>query len=88
MSKVFVNTGLSFDGYIAPERMTMENLDKPECKNWGAKWCADALTRSVNLGSARAVRSSTSSTTEPNVPSGRLESLGAVAIFGSQAART
>ncbi len=35
MSKVFVNIGLSLDGYMAPEGMTMEN---PMYKNWGAKW--------------------------------------------------
>ena len=40
MSKVFVNIGLSLDGYMAPEGMTMENWDKPEYKNWGAKWGA------------------------------------------------
>ncbi len=40
MSKVFVNIGLSLDGYMAPEGMTMENWDKPEFKNWGAKWGA------------------------------------------------
>ncbi len=34
MSKVFVNIGLSLDGYMAPEGMTMEN---PGYKNWGAK---------------------------------------------------
>ena len=37
MSKVFVNVGLSLDGYLAPEGMTMEN---PSYKNWGAKWGA------------------------------------------------
>ena len=37
MSKVFVNIGLSLDGYIAPVGMTM---GKPEYKNWGAKWGA------------------------------------------------
>jgi dihydrofolate reductase len=37
MSKVFVNIGLSLDGYMAPEGMTMENF---EYKNWGAKWSA------------------------------------------------
>lgn len=37
MSKVFVNIGLSLDGYMAPEGMTMDN---PEHKNWGAKWGA------------------------------------------------
>ena len=40
MSKVFVNIGLSFDGYMAPEGMTIENWEKPEYKNWGAKWGA------------------------------------------------
>lgn len=37
MSKVFVNIGLSLDGYMAPEGMTM---GKPEYMNWGAKWGA------------------------------------------------
>ena len=40
MSKVFVNIGLSLDGYMAPEGMTMEHWDRPEYKNWGAKWGA------------------------------------------------
>lgn len=40
ISKVFVNIGLSLDGYMAPEGMTMKNWDKPEYKNWGAKWGA------------------------------------------------
>lgn len=35
MSKVFVNIGLSLDGYMAPDGMTMDN---PGYKNWGAKW--------------------------------------------------
>ena len=35
MSKVFINIGLSLDGYMAPEGMTMRN---PAYKNWGAKW--------------------------------------------------
>ena len=38
MSKVFVNIGLSLDGYMAPEGMTMEHWGNPEYKNWGAKW--------------------------------------------------
>lgn len=38
MSKVFVNIGLSLDGYMAPEGMNIENWDRPEYKNWGAKW--------------------------------------------------
>ena len=40
MTKVFVNIGLSLDGYMAPEGMTLENWEKPEYKNWGAKWGA------------------------------------------------
>lgn len=38
MSKVFVNIGLSLDGYMAPEGMTLENWNTPEYKNWAAKW--------------------------------------------------
>ena len=38
MSKIFVNIGLTLDGYMAPEGMTMENWETPEYKNWGAKW--------------------------------------------------
>ncbi|MCX6178585.1 MAG: hypothetical protein NT163_04315 [Chlorobiales bacterium] len=34
MSKIFVNIGLSLDGYMAPEGMTMEN---PGYKNWGRR---------------------------------------------------
>lgn len=37
MSKVFVNIGLSLDGYMAPEGMTMAD---PMHKGWGAKWGA------------------------------------------------
>jgi dihydrofolate reductase len=40
MSKVFVNIGLSLDGYMAPEGMTIDNWDTPEYKSWGAKWGA------------------------------------------------
>jgi len=40
MSKTFVNIALSLDGYLAPEGMTMEHWDKPDYKNWGAKWGA------------------------------------------------
>jgi dihydrofolate reductase len=40
MSKVFVNVGLSLDGYMAPDGMTLGNWDRPEYKNWGAKWGA------------------------------------------------
>ena len=43
MPKVFVNIGLSLDGYMAPEGMTMENWDKPEYKNWGPSGRADGL---------------------------------------------
>jgi hypothetical protein len=45
MSTVFVNIGLSLDGYMAPEGMTIENWDRPEHKDWGAKW--GALMRSL-----------------------------------------
>jgi dihydrofolate reductase len=38
MSKVFVNIGLSLDGYMAPEGMDIEHWETPEYKNWGAKW--------------------------------------------------
>lgn len=38
MSKVFVNIGLSLDGYMAPEGMTLEHWSEPEYKGWGAKW--------------------------------------------------
>jgi dihydrofolate reductase len=38
MSKVFVNIGLSLDGYMAPEGMTIENWHQPE--RWSAKWGA------------------------------------------------
>lgn len=37
MGKEFVNIGLSLDGYMAPEGMTM---DDPSHMNWGAKWGA------------------------------------------------
>ena len=40
MSKIFVNIGLSLDGYMAPEGMALENWDRPEYKEWGAKWGA------------------------------------------------
>jgi dihydrofolate reductase len=38
MSKVFANIGLSLDGYMAPEGMNLEHWERPEFKNWGAKW--------------------------------------------------
>ena len=54
MSKVFVNIGLSLDGYMAPEGMTM---GKPEYKNWGAKW--GALMRGIfNLRTSARISSS------------------------------
>ena len=37
MGSVFVSVGLSLDGYMAPDGMTMEN---PGYRNWGAKWGA------------------------------------------------
>jgi dihydrofolate reductase len=40
MSKVFVNIGLSLDGYMAPEGMTMAHWAEPGYKDWGAKWGA------------------------------------------------
>ena len=40
MSKIFVNIGLSLDGYMSPEGMDIENWDRPEYKDWGAKWGA------------------------------------------------
>jgi dihydrofolate reductase len=40
MSKIFVNIGLSLDGYMAPEGMTMANWGNPGYKDWGAKWGA------------------------------------------------
>jgi dihydrofolate reductase len=40
MGKVFVNIGLSLDGYMAPEGMSMAHWDTPEYKGWGANWGA------------------------------------------------
>jgi Dihydrofolate reductase len=40
MSKVFVNIGLSLDGYTSPEGMTLEHWETPQYKDWGAKWGA------------------------------------------------
>lgn len=40
MSRVFVDIALSLDGFLAPEGMTLENWDRPDYKNWGAKWGA------------------------------------------------
>ncbi|WP_079227611.1 dihydrofolate reductase family protein [Pseudomonas putida] len=38
MSKVFVNIGLTLDGYMAPEGMDIAHWDSPEYKHWGARW--------------------------------------------------
>jgi len=38
VSTVFVNIGLSLDGYMVPEGMTLEHWEQPEYKNWGAQW--------------------------------------------------
>lgn len=40
MGKIFVNVGLSLDGYMAPEGMTIEHWDDPGYKDWAAKWGA------------------------------------------------
>ena len=40
MSEVFVNIGLGLDRYVAPEGMTIEKWDRPDYKDWGAKWGA------------------------------------------------
>lgn len=40
MSRIFVNIGLSLDGYMAPEGMALEHWSNPEYKNWGANWGA------------------------------------------------
>jgi dihydrofolate reductase len=40
VSKVFVNIGLSLDGYMAPEGMTLEHWNTPAYKDWGARWGA------------------------------------------------
>lgn len=40
MSSVFVNIGLSLDGYMAPEGMTLEHWADPGYREWGAKWGA------------------------------------------------
>jgi hypothetical protein len=36
MSKVFVNIGLSLDGYMAPQGMTIAHWETPEYKGWSA----------------------------------------------------
>ncbi|MFO1412645.1 MAG: dihydrofolate reductase family protein [Burkholderiales bacterium] len=40
MSQVFVNIGLSLDGYMAPEGMALDHWDDPGYQGWGAKWGA------------------------------------------------
>ena len=40
MSRVFVNIGLSLDGYMAPQGMTLEHWEDPGYREWGAKWGA------------------------------------------------
>ena len=40
MTQVFVNIGLSLDGYMAPEGMTIEHWQTPDYKDWAAKWGA------------------------------------------------
>lgn len=40
MSKVFVNIGLSLDGFMAPEGMSLEYWSQPTYKAWGARWGA------------------------------------------------
>ncbi len=38
MSVVFVNIGLSLDGYMAPDGMTLEHWATPGYRDWGARW--------------------------------------------------
>ena len=38
MGRVFVNIGLSLDGYMAPEGMAVEHWEEPEHLDWAAKW--------------------------------------------------
>src|SRR5688500_17112466 len=40
MSRIFVNIGLSLDGYMAPEGMSLEHWNTPGHKSWAAKWGA------------------------------------------------
>ena len=40
MSNVFVNIGMSLDGYMAPKGMSIEHWENPSYENWGAKWGA------------------------------------------------
>jgi dihydrofolate reductase len=38
MSEVFVNVGMTLDGYMAPEGMDIAHADDPEHLGWAAKW--------------------------------------------------
>ncbi len=38
MSKVFVNVGMTLDGYMAPEGMDVDHADDPEYLGWVSKW--------------------------------------------------
>lgn len=38
MSQVFVNVGMTLDGYMAPEGMHVAHADDPEYQSWAAKW--------------------------------------------------
>jgi dihydrofolate reductase len=38
MSKVFVNVGMTLDGYMAPEGMDVTHADDPGDQGWAAKW--------------------------------------------------
>jgi len=38
MSKVFVNVGMTLDGYMVPEGMDIAHTDDPEYLGWMAKW--------------------------------------------------
>jgi dihydrofolate reductase len=38
MSTVFVNVGMTLDGYMAPEGMELAHADDPEYLGWIAKW--------------------------------------------------
>jgi len=38
MSKVFVNIGLTLDGYMAPDGMSIEHWGDPSYKQWGTRW--------------------------------------------------
>ena len=38
MSNVFVNVGVSLDGFIAPEGMDMAHFDDPGYKGWMSYW--------------------------------------------------